>query len=309
MSKPSTPTSTKQPWTTSVGNGGETHQRGGGLTTNHGVPISDNQNSLKAGARGPTLLEDFVLREKIFHFDHERIPERIVHARGSGAHGVFEALEDISDLSKAAVFKKGEQDRDLRPLLDRRRRRGVGRHAARRARLRGQILHARGQLGPRRQQHPGVLHPGRDQVSRPGPRGEDGGRQGLSAGRHRARHLLGLRQPDARIDPHADVGDERPHHPALVAHDRGVRRPHLPAGQRGGRIDLRQVPLEARARAAVDLLGRGGQDRRRRPRFPPPRPVRSDRARRLPGSGTSASRCSTRSLPRRSPTTCSMRPS
>jgi catalase len=54
------------------------------LTTNHGLPISDNQNSLKAGARGPTLLEDFVLREKIFHFDHERIPERIVHARGTG---------------------------------------------------------------------------------------------------------------------------------------------------------------------------------------------------------------------------------
>ena len=93
----------------STGHGGETHQSGGAaLTTNFGLPISDNQNSLKAGARGPTLLEDFVLREKIFHFDHERIPERIVHARGSGAHGVFEALEDIRDLSKAAVFKKGQ---------------------------------------------------------------------------------------------------------------------------------------------------------------------------------------------------------
>lgn len=92
---------------TTNGNGGETHQQAGGLTTNFGVPISDNQNSLKAGSRGPTLLEDFVLREKIFHFDHERIPERIVHARGSGAHGIFEALEDISDLTRAAVFKKG----------------------------------------------------------------------------------------------------------------------------------------------------------------------------------------------------------
>ena len=95
------------------GNGGETHQQAGGdvpvLTTNHGVPVSDNQNSLKSGARGPTLLEDFVLREKIFHFDHERIPERIVHARGSGAHGYFEATDDISDLTKAAVFKKGEK--------------------------------------------------------------------------------------------------------------------------------------------------------------------------------------------------------
>ncbi len=75
---------------TAIGNGGETQQFGGEqLTTNFGVPVSDNQNSLKAGERGPTLLEDFVLREKIFHFDHERIPERIVHARGSGAHGYF----------------------------------------------------------------------------------------------------------------------------------------------------------------------------------------------------------------------------
>ena len=94
---------------TTSGNGGETHQTGGGLTTNFGVPISDNQNSLKTGTRGPTLLEDFVLREKIFHFDHERIPERIVHARGTGAHGVFEALEEISDLTRAAVFAKGSK--------------------------------------------------------------------------------------------------------------------------------------------------------------------------------------------------------
>ena len=72
------------------------------------MAVLDNQNSLKAGVRGPTLLEDFVLREKIFHFDHERIPERIVHARGSGAHGYFEATDDISDLTQAAVFTNGE---------------------------------------------------------------------------------------------------------------------------------------------------------------------------------------------------------
>jgi catalase len=97
-------------------NGGDTHQTAENgadataiLTTNQGIRVSDNQNSLKSGARGPTLLEDFVLREKIFHFDHERIPERIVHARGSGAHGFFEATDDISDLSKAALFRKGEK--------------------------------------------------------------------------------------------------------------------------------------------------------------------------------------------------------
>jgi len=80
------------------------------LTTNQGVPVSDNQNSLKAGLRGPALLKDFVLREKITHFDHERIPERIVHARGSGAHGFFEAYEALTDVTRAAPFQqKGKQ--------------------------------------------------------------------------------------------------------------------------------------------------------------------------------------------------------
>jgi len=88
--------------------GGETHQveGEGALTTNQGIPVSDNQNQLKSGARGPVLLEDFVLREKIFHFDHERIPERIVHARGSAAHGYFECYEDLSDLTKADLFSE-----------------------------------------------------------------------------------------------------------------------------------------------------------------------------------------------------------
>ncbi len=71
------------------------------LTTNQGLLISDNQNSLRAGSRGPTLLEDHILREKIMHFDHERIPERVVHARGSGAHGVFEVYESMSQYTTA----------------------------------------------------------------------------------------------------------------------------------------------------------------------------------------------------------------
>ena len=74
------------------------------LTTNQGVPVADNQNSLKIGLRGPTALEDFILREKITHFDHERIPERVVHARGSAAHGFFESYKDLSDLTRATVF-------------------------------------------------------------------------------------------------------------------------------------------------------------------------------------------------------------
>jgi catalase len=77
---------------------------GRALTTNQGVTIGDNQNSLKAGLRGPTLLEDFILREKITHFDHERIPERIVHARGSAAHGYFECYKPLTDLTRASLF-------------------------------------------------------------------------------------------------------------------------------------------------------------------------------------------------------------
>ena len=74
------------------------------LTTNQGVPVADNQNSLKAGLRGPSLLEDFILREKITHFDHERIPERVVHARGSGAHGYFECTAPLTKLTRASLL-------------------------------------------------------------------------------------------------------------------------------------------------------------------------------------------------------------
>ena len=93
-----------------LGAGGELHQPAGGthpaLTTNHGLGIADNQNSLRAHDRGPTLLEDFILREKITHFDHERIPERIVHARGSGAHGYFELTASLAEFTTAAVLSE-----------------------------------------------------------------------------------------------------------------------------------------------------------------------------------------------------------
>jgi catalase len=96
------------------GHGGDLHQIAEGktpiLTTNQGIPVADDQNSLKAGERGPTLLEDFHFREKIFHFDHERIPERVVHARGMGAHGFFETYESLSDVTRADLFqRKGEK--------------------------------------------------------------------------------------------------------------------------------------------------------------------------------------------------------
>jgi len=90
--------------------GGELHQVSDGktdiLTTAQGGPVADDQNSLKIGPRGPTLIEDFHFREKIFHFDHERIPERVVHARGYGAHGFFETYESLAKYTRADIFQR-----------------------------------------------------------------------------------------------------------------------------------------------------------------------------------------------------------
>jgi len=115
-SSPSTgnsPVADRQPGTVpgeQVGNAGELHQVATGsgdvLTTNQGVPLGDDQNSLKVGTRGPVLLEDFILREKINHFDHERIPERVVHARGTAAHGYFELTASLAEYSKADIFQR-----------------------------------------------------------------------------------------------------------------------------------------------------------------------------------------------------------
>ncbi|MBA3661110.1 MAG: catalase [Gammaproteobacteria bacterium] len=93
-----------------VGEGDETHQivQSGipTLTTQQGVPVSDDQNTLKIGSRGPSTLEDFHFREKIFHFDHERIPERVVHARGYGAHGYFQTYDSLTDITAADLFQR-----------------------------------------------------------------------------------------------------------------------------------------------------------------------------------------------------------
>jgi len=110
--KPNSPKSSAPVDTRAVadrrGRGDELHQSAGGthppLTTNQGIPIADNQNSLRATPRGPRLLEDFILREKITHFDHERIPERIVHARGSAAHGYFELTASLAKYTTAKIL-------------------------------------------------------------------------------------------------------------------------------------------------------------------------------------------------------------
>src|SRR5271166_5170366 len=94
------------------GAGGEIHQVASGdaprLTTQQGIVVSDDQNTLRADERGPGVLEDFHFREKIFHFDHERIPERVVHARGYGAHGYFENYEPLTEITRADPFSEAD---------------------------------------------------------------------------------------------------------------------------------------------------------------------------------------------------------
>ena len=91
----------------------ETHQQASAgipvLTTAQGIPISDDQNSLRVAPQGPTLLEDFPLRDKIFHFDHERIPERVVHARGYAAHGFFENYRSLAKYTHADLFQREKE--------------------------------------------------------------------------------------------------------------------------------------------------------------------------------------------------------
>lgn len=118
--KPATPSPALKPATATVhdqklqhGAGGELHQFAEGdtpvLTTAQGGPVADNQNSLRVGAQGPLVVDDFHFREKIFHFDHERIPERVVHARGYGAHGFFETYGSLASYTKADLFQRPGQ--------------------------------------------------------------------------------------------------------------------------------------------------------------------------------------------------------
>ena len=220
---------------------------------------------------GPALLEDFHLREKIFHFDHERIPERVVHARGYGAHGYFETYDAIPDITRADLFqRKGEKTPALRAVLHGRRQPRFLRPRPRRARLRREAVHAGGELGHRREQHPRLLHPGPDQVPGPRPRREGRARPRVSAGAVRARQLLGLRS----------LMPESTHMLLWVMSDRAIPRSFRFMEGFGvhtfrfvnakGSIHVREAPLEAEAGHAVRAVGRGREDQRRRPGLPPP---------------------------------------
>ena len=283
------------------------------LTTNQGVPVADNQNSLKAGLRGPTLLEDFILREKITHFDHERIPERIVHARGSAAHGYFECYEPLGELTRASIFAEAGKRTPV-------------------------FVRFSTVVGER-----GSTDTARDVRGFAVKFYTDEGNWDLVGNNIPVFFIQdAMKFPDlvhaAKPEPHhampqaatahdtfwdfVSLMPESTHMLMWVMSDRAIPRSYRMMQGFGvhtfrlvnarGRVALRQVPLEPGGGHALARLGRGGEDRRRRPRLPSARPVGGHRGRRLPrvgarradlhrgaGRDASASTCSTR--PRSSP--------
>ena len=132
-------------------------------TTQTGAPVASDDHSLTAGSDGATVLHDRYLVEKLAQFSRERIPERIVHAKGGGAFGEFVVTEDVSRYTRAAVFQPGARTRTLqRNSCDGGA--GLAGYLARRPRVQREVLHERGQLRHRREQHSRLLHPRRHQV-------------------------------------------------------------------------------------------------------------------------------------------------
>ena len=208
-------------------------QAGEFLTTAQGLRLPDTDHSLKAGERGPTLLEDFHLREKITHFDHERIPERVVHARGAAAHGVFESYGTAASVTKAGFLaEKGAQTEVFVRFSTVLGSRGSADTVRDTRGFAVKFYTDEGTFDLVGNNMPVFFIQDGDQVPRHHPRGQAAPRPGDPAGPVRARHLLGLRLAAHRGHPPRHVEHERPGHPALVPDDGGLRRPHLPPGQR-----------------------------------------------------------------------------
>ena len=210
---------------------------GRALTTNQGVPVADNQNSLKAGLRGPTLLEDFILREKITHFDHERIPERIVHARGSGAHGYFECYKPLTKLTRASIFAEAGK---RTPVFVRFSTVAGERGSTDTARdVRGFAVKFYTDEGnwdlvgnnipvffiQDAMKFPDLIHAVKPEPHHAMPQ---------AASAHDTFWDFVSLMPETHA--HADVGDVRPRDSAQLPHDAGLRRAHVPLRERGRRI-------------------------------------------------------------------------
>jgi catalase len=238
-------------------------QQGDFLTTSQGARLYDTDHSLKAGERGPTLLQDHHLREKIMHFDHERIPERVVHARGYGAHGVFVGYGKAAKVCKAAFLGDGVETEVFVRFST-----VVGSRGSA-----DTVRDTRG-FATKFYTKEGTFDLVGNNIPvffiQDGIKFPDIIHAGDPAGAERARHVLGLRLPAHRGHPPRDVADVRPRGAPVLPDDGRLRGAHVPAGERGGGNRSREVPLEAQAGRALPDVGGGAADQRRRPRLPPP---------------------------------------
>ena len=194
------------------------------LTTAAGAPVGDNQNSMTAGPRGPVALQDFWLIEKLAHFDREVIPERRVHAKGSGAFGTLQGHARHLALHESEGVRGSRQgNAAVHALFDGRRRTRRSRRRARRARFLDQVLHGRRQLGRGRQQHAGVLHPRSAQVSGLHPHAK-----ARSVHQHaQQRGGVGFLVASSGVAASGDDSDERSRHSEELPADARLRLAHV----------------------------------------------------------------------------------
>ncbi len=247
-------------------------------TTDAGAPVESDEHSLTVGPDGPVLLQDHYLIEQMANFNRERIPERQPHAKGGGAFGHFEVTNDVSAYTKAAVFQPGTRTDTLIRFSTVAGERGSPDTWRDPRGFALKFYTVRGQLRHGREQHPGLLHPRPDEVPALHPLAEAPRGQQPA----RPRHAVGLLDPVAGVGAPGHLADGRPRHPAdLAAHER-LQLAHLHVDQRGRRAVLGEVPLQDRPGHRVPHPGRGRPDGRRGRRLPPARPVRGDRARRVP---------------------------
>ncbi len=254
--------------------GGERHQqakgRDDGLTTSQGGPVATNQNLATAGKRGPALLQDHVFRDKIFHFDHERIPERVVHARGSGAHGVFETYESLEDITCADIFARAGEKTEVFVRFSTVAGNKGSFDLARD--VRGFAVKFYTQEGnwdlvgnnipvffiQDAFKFPDLVHAVKGAPDRGFPQAQ--------SAHDNFWDFVSLMPESTYM---LVVGHERPRDPALLPLHGGLRRPLLQVRQCQGRGAFREVPLEAAAGPAVGDLAGGAEHQRCRPGLPP----------------------------------------
>ena len=262
--------------------------RGGPLTTDQGVPVDHTDNSLRVGERGPTLLEDFHFREKITHFDHERIPERVVHARGAGAYGYFQPYESLRGVHPSAAFL--QRPSASTPVFVRFSTVPGPRGSADTVRdVRGfatKFYTSEGNFDLVGNNMPvffiqdGIKFPDFVHAVKPEPHNEIP--QASSA--HDT--LWDFVSAPARDDAHDDVADVGPGAPAQLPDDAGLRRAHVPARQRRrGKGTFVKFHWKPRLGAHSLVWDEAQKVRGQGPGLQPPRPVGGDRGRPVPGVG------------------------